>query len=147
MFTGRRCHLIHLTNDDAAHGFMTKLAESGEALVLTRARTGEDALQLLRSAKVSEKPNLVMMSWTLTGMSAEDFLLELKSDAVIKAVPVVVFTPRLPPNSFERIYSLGASCIIEITNEPEVSNNNLQLLFSFWTNVARLPFCEPPRQD
>jgi chemotaxis family two-component system response regulator Rcp1 len=143
LLIGRRCHILHLTDKEAEHHLLAELAEPSELLVLKHASTGDEALQRLRGAIPPVRPNLVLMSWDLNGMSGEEFLVTLKSEPAIRAVPVIVFTSDVPHVEIDRIYSLGANCVIEQTLDPDNNTRNLQLLCSFWANVARLPYCEP----
>ena len=143
MFTGRRCHILDITDSDADHRLILEATEQSDTFFVERARTGGAALVMLRSAVRSSRPNLILMQWILGGATGEALLKEIKTDVVLKTIPVIVFTGTIPPLTTEHIYSLGASCVIEKTLDLDEFLNTMRLLHAFWATVARLPFCEP----
>ena len=143
MPTGRRCHILDITDSDADHRLMLEATNRSDTFVIDRARTAVGALAQMRSASRSLRPNLILMPWILSGSTSEQLLIEIKSDVILKTIPVIVFTGDIPSTITEHIYSLGASCVIEKTLDLDDFLNTMRLLHAFWATVARLPFCDP----
>jgi two-component system, chemotaxis family, response regulator Rcp1 len=143
MLTGRRCHILDITDSDADHRLMLEATNRSDTFLVDRARTAGGALAQLRSASRSSRPNLILMPWILSGSTCEELLMEIKADVILKTIPVIVFTGNIPSMTTERIYSLGASCVIEKTLDLDEFLNTMRLLHAFWATVARLPFCDP----
>lgn len=66
------------------------LAESDVHCEVTVARDGQEALDLLRGA--GQRPDLVLLDLNMPRVSGPEVLRALKGDAVLRDVPVVVFT-------------------------------------------------------
>jgi CheY-like chemotaxis protein len=146
MFTGHRCHILDITDSDADHRLTLEATEPSETFIVDRARSASEALELLRSAPRTRRPNLILMPWILSGTTSEDLLKNIKSDALLKTIPVIVFTGNVLTISTDHIYSLGASCVIERTLDLDEFLNTMRLLHAFWATVARLPFCDPVKE-
>ncbi len=144
MIPGHRCHILHVTSSRAAHRLLQEVLGVGSTPKLLQAVTGEEALVLLRSASPNDRPNVVLTSWLLPWMSGEDLLAVIKSDDLLRAIPVMVHVEgsALPLGATERIYGLGASCVMESSGDIDDLTTTMVLFQAFWEQVARLPFCD-----
>lgn len=146
MYNDRRCHILQITDVPEDRHLFEECSGTSGSLMLKHVESGEEALERLRDAHPRDRPNLALVSWTLAGMTGEEFLRTLKSDPAIKVLPVIVFAPELSLSEIARIYSLGASCVIERKRNWETGLRNMRHLCSFWTNIACLPYSGPALQ-
>ena len=73
---------------------------------LAIAKNGEDGLEIAKE----QTPDLILLDIVMPGMSGYDVLKELKSDAKMKHIPVILITGNSPEDEG---YSLGAAGYIK----------------------------------
>ena len=146
MLTDRRCHILHVTGNDTDHLLLVELIQKTPALVLEQARTAGNALERLKSSVQADRPNLMMIDWVLKGsMTGAGLLSTLKADKTFRSIPVIVIATTIEPPEIDRIYGLGASCVIHRHSELEKFTAAVELVYGFWGSVASLPFCDPAK--
>jgi two-component system response regulator len=84
---------------------------------------------------------VIFVSWFLPGMSGEELIARLKSQANTRALPIVVFTSIIESDEITRIYSLGASCVLGKPLDFDDFTSRMRVFADFWGQVARLPYC------
>ena len=107
---------------------------SGVALQL--ASSGEQLLEIMESP---ELPNLILMDWNLPGITGFDLLGRLKSDSTSQAIPIVVFTTSLSPESVIDIYNARANCIVEKPIGFDAFLELVRNIEEFWLRTSLLP--------
>ena len=91
------------------------LRKLGVSHPLTRCETGEEALDYLhrRGAHATRAPaplpSLIMLDLNLPGIDGRDILCELKADAQLGIIPVVIFSGSENPRDVDFCYRHGAS--------------------------------------
>jgi len=146
MLTDRRCHILHVTGNDTDHLLLVELIQKTPALVLEQAKSASNALERLKSSSQADRPNLIMIDWLLPGpMSGDGLLSTLKTNRTFRSIPVIVIASAIDPPEIDRIYGLGASCVIHRHNELEKFTAAVELVYGFWGTVASLPFCDPAK--
>jgi CheY-like chemotaxis protein len=106
------------------------------------ATDGEAALAFLRHAPGYEAvpaPDLILLDLNLPRMTGHEVLVEIKADAVLRAIPVAVLTTSAAEADVHRSYDLGASCYL---TKPVDFNEFLKVIGAiedFWLTVVRLP--------
>jgi two-component system response regulator len=102
---------------------------------------GIEALDHLhRIAESSECfPNLVLLDLNMPQKSGFDVLLEMKNDATLRLIPVVIFTSSLSSEDIERCYARFANCYIVKPTDLEPFFHVLKTLCDFWSTVAESP--------
>ena len=98
---------------------------------------GNDALAHLRHQN-GEKPWLILLNLDLQGMTGVEFLETVKSDEVLKTIPVVLLTASSHQNDITRSFELGAAGYMVKTSEYEELLETLKTIAQYWN------LCESP---
>ena len=84
-------------------------------------------------------PSLILLDLDLPGKDGPAALVEIKADARLRRIPVVVFTSFLATADLRRLYDLGAgSCIVK----PDAATERQTVLADvteYWSKVVTLP--------
>ncbi|EMI25637.1 response regulator receiver protein [Rhodopirellula europaea SH398] len=103
---------------------------------------GEEVLRFLRKEgeyKDAVRPDLILLDLNMPRMDGRTVLKEIRSDDLIKAIPVVVLTTSSQERDIHESYGLAANNYIvkpvDIVQFFEV----IQSVQEFWVNVVKLP--------
>ncbi len=103
---------------------------------------GVHAMQYLRRQGPYEevpRPDLIMLDLNLPRKDGREVLAEIKADASLKTIPIVVLTTSRAEQDILRAYQLNANCYI---TKPVDFNQFLEVvrtIESFWLFVVTLP--------
>lgn len=112
----------------------------GIAHIFDVAETGEEALDHLRRAGASgRRPDLVLLDLNLPGRDGRDVLAEMKGDAELRRVPVVVLTTSSADVDILDAYELGANAYIAKPIGLDRWVEVLTTIAEFWLTLAELP--------
>ncbi|MGA8431320.1 MAG: response regulator [Candidatus Sulfotelmatobacter sp.] len=103
---------------------------------------GDQAVDFLfrRGKYVNQvRPNLVILDLNLPKKDGRAVLKELKSDAELRKIPVVIFSSSQANDDVQRSYQLGANCYVSKPVNLKAYFSVLQSLEEFWFGLARLP--------
>lgn len=107
---------------------------------LLRATTGGGCLELLRGlAAEPVRPALVLMDLNTPGLDGREALREIKADARLGALPVVVLSTSSDPRDLAFCYTAGANAY---HLKPVRYTDHLQVLldvFAYWLDRVVLP--------
>jgi len=100
---------IYLIDDDPDHTLIITRAirQTSPGVQVQTVDDGEAALVLLHQAE--ELPDLILLDINMAGLSGFDVLTQLKGDARLGLVPVVMLTSSELASDVARAYELGAS--------------------------------------
>jgi CheY-like chemotaxis protein len=106
--------LVLLVEDDPDDVTMIREAfeESKQRGELYAVGDGEQALDFLRRARGfanAPRPGLILLDLSLPGRDGLEFLAEVKTDADLLTIPVIVLTSSRSPEDIQRCYSLHAN--------------------------------------
>jgi len=136
------CLLVEDSDEDAdtvAEAFR----RSGIAGQLQRVTNGEECLVLLRRA-TTHQPALVLMDLNTPGLDGRDALREIKEDAKLRFIPVVVTSASANPRDLEFCYSAGANAYhVKPVSHPHHLDAMTQLL-QYWLGAVTLPAYQGP---
>lgn len=135
---------ILLVEDNAADVRLTQeaLREGKVRNRLAVARDGQEALEMLRrqgAHKEAPRPDLILLDLNLPRKDGREVLAELKADATLKHIPVVVLTTSSAERDILKSYELHANCYITKPVDLEQFVNVVRSIDDFWLTVVRLP--------
>jgi chemotaxis family two-component system response regulator Rcp1 len=135
---------ILLVEDNPADVRLTReVLENGDGSTRLRVvRDGEEAMAFLRrEGEYAEcsRPNLVLLDLNLPKKDGREVLEELKGDADLCRIPVVVLTTSAAESDISRSYELHANCFITKPLDLDEFFTVVQSIKDFWLASARLP--------
>lgn len=137
-------HTVLVVEDNAADAglFRDVLLESCSSPELVVARGGREALQRLRDTTADRQPDVLLLDLNLPGYSGLQTLADLKADAELRCIPVIVLTTSKSQNEIDRCYELGAAAVL---NKPLRLRDYREMISAFerfWLTQVR--FAERP---
>jgi CheY-like chemotaxis protein len=139
----RALRLLHVEDNAGDVRLVAEaLKETGRAHEIVAMPDGVEALHYLyRRGPYTDAPlpDLILLDINLPKKSGLELLAEIKSDADLKHLPVVVFTSSSAPRDVARAYDLHASCYIAKPAELDELFRVVGMIEKFWLNAAELP--------
>lgn len=86
----------------------------------------------------SLKPDIVLLDLNLPKKNGIEVLKELKADAVLKKIPVIVLTTSDADHDISKAYSLHANCYILKPVDFDDFARVIKLIEAFWFNTVQL---------
>jgi CheY-like chemotaxis protein len=135
---------ILLIEDDPGDAVLTReaLANSRLPMNLTVIDNGEAALNyLFRRPPYQEvaRPQLIILDLNLPRLSGTEVLKEIKGDADLKLIPVVVLTTSTAPSDIVRSYQSGANCFVSKPLDLHEFERVVRSIKDFWATVVQIP--------
>jgi CheY-like chemotaxis protein len=135
---------ILLVEDNPADVRLTTEAmrECGFATRVHVAENGVEAMRFLRRQgefAAAPVPDLVLLDLNLPVKNGREVLSEIKADAALRRIPVIVFSTSSSPEDIERSYDLHANCYI---CKPSGFDGYLDVIAEierFWCGTVCLP--------
>jgi len=106
------------------------------------ARDGVEALQFLRhQGRFADavRPDLILLDLNLPRMDGREVLAEVKSDPLLKTIPIVVLTTSRAERDILNSYELQANCYITKPVDLEQFLNVIKSIEDFWLTIVTLP--------
>ncbi|MFP8952040.1 response regulator [Natrialbaceae archaeon A-arb3/5] len=103
---------------------------------------GEDALDFVHQRNGYEEqppPEIILLDFHLPGVSGEDVLSELKSEPVLRRIPVIVLTSSDAETDIARSYDLHANAYVQKPVEPDEFIDLVRSFEEFWLTFVHLP--------
>ena len=141
---------ILLVEDDPADVELTRetMAKSKVLIDLHVVGDGLEALAFLRrEGKYADapRPDLILLDLNLPRMDGRTFFAEMRADANINAIPVVVLTTSQAEEDILKSYRLGANCYITKPVGLAEFARVVNAIEEFWFTIVRLP--KPPGDE
>jgi two-component system, chemotaxis family, response regulator Rcp1 len=111
-------------------------------LELSVAEDGEQALQFLRRRgrfATAERPDLILLDLNLPRRDGRQVLAEIKGDADLKLIPVVVLTSSEAETDVVKSYDLGANCYVSKPLDLQAFQRIVRAVEGFWFTIVKLP--------
>ena len=107
---------------------------------------GVDALAYLRQEgpfKTALRPHLILLDLNLPRKNGLEVLAEIKNDAKLKRIPIVVLTTSKAEGDVVTAYGLHANCVV--TKPVDFSNfaSVIRSIEKFWFSVVTLAEADP----
>lgn len=98
---------------------------------------GNDTLSHLRRQN-GEKPWLILLNLDLPGMTGAEFLETIKSDEVLKKIPVILLTTSSNQDDITHSFELGAAGYMIMTPEYDGLLETIKTIAQYW-NLCECP--------
>jgi len=133
---------ILLVDDDDGDCRLVKesLLDSQRASTVHVVNSGDDALAHLRKAGHGKgKPDVVFLDINMPGKDGFATLKEIRADAKLTDLPVVMLTTSTEQRDVDESYRLHANCFVSKPTRFEEFASVVRELEEFWSEIARLP--------
>jgi len=135
---------VLLVEDNAADVDLTResLARTRFDVKLSVARDGVEAIERLNNMGSWDKPGqptLVLLDLNLPRKDGRQVLAVLKSDDLLRRIPVVILSSSDSEKDITSCYNLGANCYIVKPVDLQEYRNIVRTLEEFWVGAAKLP--------
>lgn len=137
---------ILLVEDDPADVELTQWSMK-ESKIATKLHVVEDGIEALdflrRNGKYADapRPDLILLDLNLPRKDGRTFLAEMRTDADLKSIPVVVLTTSEAEEDVVKSYRLGANCYITKPVGLAEFTRVVNSIEEFWFTIVRLPKC------
>ena len=140
-------HVILLAEDDPDDRLLLQDAvkECGWPGELRFVENGEELLDYLcrrgkyQAPSSAPPPGLILLDLNMPRKDGREALREIKADAGLRRVPVVVFTTSKADTDVASLYELGASSFISKPVHFEGLVNVIRALGQYWFQTVQLP--------
>lgn len=109
------------------------------------AQDGVQAMKFLRREGThanAPRPDLILLDLNLPRMDGREVLGEVKSEPILKQIPVVILTTSDAPEDVFSSYQLNANCYITKPVDLEQFITVVQRIEGFWLMLVELPGAE-----
>lgn len=135
---------VLLVEDDPADVMIAKeaLRAGGVSVRLDVVSDGLEAMAYLRREGVypdAARPDLILLDLNLPRMSGLEVLAEVKGDADLRRIPVVVLSTSSAPQDVRTSYDLHANAYVAKPVDFEEFTAVVRRIDDFFTAVAQLP--------
>ncbi|MFZ0634179.1 MAG: response regulator [Candidatus Acidiferrales bacterium] len=106
------------------------------------ASNGEEALACLRKQgkyRDTARPDLILLDLNLPVKDGREVLAQIKGDADLKRIPVVILTTSKAEEDILKTYNLHANCYITKPVDLEQFCTVVKSLEDFWLAIVKLP--------
>jgi chemotaxis family two-component system response regulator Rcp1 len=140
----RRVFDLLLVEDNPGDVELTREALRECALPLRTwvAHDGVEALAFLRRTGAhaeAPRPALVLLDLNLPRLDGRGVLAEMKGDAALRDIPVVVLTSSQAAADVRRVYGLHANCCVAKPVELDRYFDAVGAIARFWLETVQLP--------
>ncbi len=84
-------------------------------------------------------PDVVLLDLNLPKKDGREVLAEIKSDPVLKRIPVVIITSSEAEKDILRTYDLHANCYVSKPVDLDQFIKVIQAIENFWLTIVKLP--------
>ena len=135
---------ILLVDDDAGDVMLAKRAlENGKILnTMHVAKDGVEAMEFLRqTGKFADapRPDLILLDLNMPRMDGREVLADVKQDAHLRSIPVVVLTTSDSDLDVANMYDMHANCYVTKPVDLEQFTKIVKEIKHFWFSVVKLP--------
>ena len=85
------------------------------------------------------RPDLILLDLNLPKKNGREVLSEIKADAELKRIPVIVMTTSKATQDIHRVYDLNANCYITKPVELDEFLKVVRSIEDFWLTIVTLP--------
>jgi CheY-like chemotaxis protein len=120
------------------------LRKAGVTTQIVSCTNGDDALDLLhKRGKYADttpvRPAVILLDLNMPGTDGREVLAEIKSNADLKSIPVVVITTSRDERDIHTCYNSGCNAYVRKPVDLNAFMQSMQRLTDFWFTEAILP--------
>ena len=136
---------ILLVEDDPADQKLVKTSLKNQRIANELCITGsaEEALDLLNSSASSQngnnRPDLILLDLNMPGMGGKEFLKQIKSDEILKQIPVIILTTSNSERDVLDSYKLQAAGYIHKPVNLSEFKQVMEEIEDYWFVLCKLP--------
>jgi CheY-like chemotaxis protein len=146
---------ILMADDDAEDCQLVRdaLGEAGQSHDLRFVRDGEELFDYLRhlgeyeSYSAAPRPDLILLDFKMPRKDGREALREIKADAQLRRIPVVVLTTSAVEDDITFSYDMGVNSFITKPTTFRQWVEIIKTLSKYWFEVVELPSGDWPRQS
>ena len=140
----RRRLVVLVVDDDPADVLLIREAfeATGHSCLVYIAGNGDEALAFLRRTGAhacAPRPDLVLLDLAMPGMDGRQALVEIKTDELLRSIPVLVFTASQDPHEVDTSYAEHANAYIIKPANLDDFKTIVSAIEEFFAQVASLP--------
>jgi CheY-like chemotaxis protein len=133
-----------MAEDDPQDQFLVKKAFHQSRLLnnIEVVEDGEQLMEYLRkegSYKSAKRPDIILLDLNMPRKDGREALKEIKADAVLRTIPVVVLTSSAADEDILRTYDLGVSSYIQKPVTFEKLLTVVDTIGKYWIEIVKLP--------
>lgn len=137
--SNQNCEIILLDDDEDDYMFLKKAFQAhSDQITLHHLTDPTTLLTSLQSAKTL--PSLILLDMHISGEDGFDILGNLKQDAHLRDVPVVVWSGSLADQQVNQCYQAGASSVVIKSDNQLDLERVIRQLCDYWFSAVQLPF-------
>ncbi len=111
-----------------------RFVENGEELMDYLFRRGRFAQET-----ASPRPGLILLDLNMPRKDGREALREIKADADLRRIPIVVLTTSKADTDIASLYDLGANSFISKPVQFDALVGLMKILGQYWFNIVQLP--------
>jgi len=87
----------------------------------------------------ADRPHLILLDLDLPNQDGRDLLTQIKADAQLRRIPVIVLTASDAPADVFRCYAEQGNCYVIKASDQEQLSETIQRIEAFWLEIVTLP--------
>ncbi len=103
---------------------------------------GEQGLAYLRTQgafRNASPPAIILLDLNLPGVNGHQVLAQIKSNAQLRRIPIIVFSNSQAEEDIRKAYDLCANCYVSKPSDLEHYLRAVKVIEEFWLQTAKLP--------
>jgi len=109
---------------------------------ITHVIDGQECMDYLRKLgvyKTAQKPDVILLDLNMPRKDGRQVLAELKSDPLLKKIPVVILTTSDDEADIAKTYELGTNCYVTKPVDFQQIKKIVNEIAEFWFTIVKLP--------
>ena len=98
---------------------------------------------LLSNVQSDSLPDVILLDLKMPGKSGFELLIDIKSNALLKTIPIIVISGTAFPKEVHDCYKHGANTFIEKPKTTDLTEKKIRIFFQYWFEVATKPRLSP----
>jgi two-component system, chemotaxis family, response regulator Rcp1 len=140
---GRPIQILMIEDNDGDVALTTEALRAAKIHNrLDVAHDGVEGMEYLRrkgTYAAAPRPDLILLDLSLPRKDGREVLAELKADAELRAIPVVVLTSSTAEQDVARSYDLHVNCYVVKPVDFSALTEIVKAISHFWFTVVKLP--------